>query len=111
MAACKPWVPPYFRKILIEGADIIGKMLKGAEKMYPADYKTRKLGMEVIFGIDPSELDLFDLGDPNPRRRCSACDQESRTMSACSGCKKVYYCNTVCQKKHWKAGHKNICGK
>jgi len=111
MAICKPWVPPYFRKLILEGADMIERMLKAAKSMYPNDYNTRKLGMEVLFAVNPSEVDLFDLSDPNPRRRCSACDRESRCMSACSGCRKVYYCNVVCQKKHWKAGHKKTCGK
>jgi len=111
MAICKPWVPPYFRKKIIQGSDMVESMLNAAKKMYPTDYKTRKLGMEVMMGLDPSEVSHFDLSDPHPRQRCSACDQESRTMSACGRCRKVYYCNAVCQKKHWKAGHKKTCGK
>lgn len=29
-------------------------------------------------------------------------------IKKCSGCKKVYYCNETCQKKHWKH-HKRRC--
>jgi hypothetical protein len=109
LAACKAWLPPYFRKILIEGVELLDKMLIAAERMYPNDFSTRELGLEVLAALQASELDLFDLGDPNPRRRCSACDREGRTMSKCSGCKNVYYCNALCQKKHWKV-HKKTCG-
>jgi hypothetical protein len=108
MAACKSWTPPYFIKNLIEGVDLLEKLLIAAERMYPSDYKTRQLGMEVLSALEPSEMLNFDLSDPNPRRRCSTCGEESMTLSACSRCKKAYYCNAVCQKKHWKV-HKKTC--
>lgn len=34
----------------------------------------------------------------------------SPPLSACSGCKRTLYCNEVCQRSHWRAGHKAVCG-
>ena len=108
LAACKAWVPPYFRKIIIEGGDLVEQLLVCAQRVYPNDYKTRKLGMEVLSALQDSEWESITLTDPSPVQQCSACGEESRAMSACSRCKKVYYCNAVCQKKHWKV-HKRVC--
>ena len=41
---------------------------------------------------------------------CEACGQEGATK-CCSGCKESYYCGIVCQKRHWKQGHKHKCVK
>jgi TPR repeat protein len=45
--------------------------------------------------------------------RCSACSKPKskyQKLRKCSGCHAVQYCNTECQKKHWKiGGHKNEC--
>lgn len=30
-------------------------------------------------------------------------------LSTCGGCRRVTYCNATCQKKDWKAGHRNSC--
>jgi TPR repeat protein len=42
--------------------------------------------------------------------RCSACGKPKskyQKLRKCSGCHAVQYCNTECQKKHWKiGGHK-----
>ena len=27
----------------------------------------------------------------------------------CSRCKVAYYCSRICQERHWKAGHKELC--
>lgn len=32
-----------------------------------------------------------------------------RSIKRCSRCKTAIYCSTVCQTKHWEAGHKNVC--
>ena len=41
---------------------------------------------------------------------CEACGQEGATK-CCSGCKESYYCGIVCQRRHWKQGHKHKCVK
>lgn len=45
-------------------------------------------------------------------RCCAFCKQmvtEGVTLKKCSACKAVVYCSCQCQKKDWKAGHKQIC--
>ena len=41
---------------------------------------------------------------------CEACGQEGADK-CCSRCKESHYCSIVCQKRHWKAGHKHKCVK
>lgn len=41
--------------------------------------------------------------------RCGQCGKEADNLSACSGCRTVYYCDRQCQKKNWLA-HKAHCG-
>lgn len=38
---------------------------------------------------------------------CSCCNAPTAN-SRCGGCKQVYYCNAICQRKHWKI-HKKKC--
>ncbi|KAL9976023.1 hypothetical protein ACROYT_G013253 [Oculina patagonica] len=40
---------------------------------------------------------------------CKQMDTEGITLKKCSACKAVVYCSTQCQKKDWKAGHKQKC--
>lgn len=40
---------------------------------------------------------------------CAECGSP-RSLKACSGCRKIYYCSPACQKMDWKS-HKNVCGK
>jgi hypothetical protein len=40
--------------------------------------------------------------------RCRGCDKKDAKMLRCGRCKKVYYCNAVCQRAHWPA-HKKAC--
>lgn len=45
-------------------------------------------------------------------RCCAFCNQmatEGITLKKCSACKAVVYCSPQCQKKDWKAGHKQKC--
>ena len=43
----------------------------------------------------------------SPLRPCTVCGAGGQ--SACSQCKKVWYCSKDCQRKHWKASHKAEC--
>ena len=43
-----------------------------------------------------------------------ACGEEITNLAGaglCAGCGLVYYCDTVCQRADWRAGHKLICDK
>ena len=45
---------------------------------------------------------------------CASCNASTNTdgnpiFLRCGTCKGVYYCNRVCQKKHWKTEHKAVC--
>ena len=40
---------------------------------------------------------------------CASCGKNVVGMSTCAGCKVAKYCSSSCQKKDWKAGHKNQC--
>ena len=44
---------------------------------------------------------------------CSSCGKSSNKVKLlqCSRCKREMYCDAACQKAHWKAGHKQECGK
>ena len=48
--------------------------------------------------------------DPKACAQCHklACPGE-RTLLTCKGCKQAFYCGQDCQRKHWKASHKNQC--
>jgi len=41
-------------------------------------------------------------------QKCSFCGTASSTLQKCSRCLEVQYCNSDCQKKHWK-DHKAPC--
>lgn len=41
---------------------------------------------------------------------CGAKLTDDLAAGLCAGCNLVYYCNSDCQKKDWKAGHKLVCG-
>ena len=42
-------------------------------------------------------------------RTCGYCGRENDELLKCGGCGTVAYCNTRCQRKGWKGGHKVIC--
>ena len=42
---------------------------------------------------------------------CSCCGHKAKLPLKCSKCMSVHYCNVVCQRKHWKNGHKQECKK
>ena len=41
---------------------------------------------------------------------CASCYKESDELKTCTACRSVRYCNTKCQRDHWKS-HKPICKK
>ena len=41
---------------------------------------------------------------------CECCGKEGADLR-CGRCHMSWYCSTVCQKKHWKAGHRTKCVK
>ena len=43
-------------------------------------------------------------------RMCARCDRGAENMAACSGCRKVWYCDAMEQKTHWPE-HKEKCKK
>jgi len=53
--------------------------------------------------IDPPQY-APPLRDPE----CAFCHSKTGTLKRCLGCKEVSYCNTKCQKRHWKK-HKPDC--
>lgn len=42
-------------------------------------------------------------------RTCSWCHSRGVKLDVCSGCEAVWYCNTECQRAHWRKGHKQEC--
>ena len=42
--------------------------------------------------------------------KCGACDKEGDGLKACTACKLVKYCNSSCQRAHWRK-HKKECKK
>lgn len=42
-------------------------------------------------------------------RACSYCGEQELDLLRCSQCKSEFYCSKICQKQHWKKGHKESC--
>ena len=42
------------------------------------------------------------------RKVCASCWKHKRRAKKCSACKCTWYCNTECQRTHWKF-HKRVC--
>ncbi len=47
-------------------------------------------------------------GSREIRRICAMCGVTAYLV-ACAGCNRRHYCGKVCQKRHWKCGHKQDC--
>lgn len=41
---------------------------------------------------------------------CDAVESKVKDFKLCSRCRCVAYCSRECQGKHWKGGHKKVCG-
>lgn len=89
MAKCKPWLPPYFRKTLVEGVGIIETVLRGARKHYPRDYRHLRLtpydmmSHEDVQEEMQREMLATEFSDPTPEHECAECGQASNDMSFC----------------------------
>ena len=60
---CSPWLPPLFKSVLNEGADLVRSMLKGARLKYPDDYAPRgALGMDVVSALEEAEVEQVFFG-------------------------------------------------
>ena len=75
-----------------------------------------------LVSLDPSDrelkylkpLDAIYSNDGNKEaiiQRCSYCHSTTGKLLRCGGCKILFYCNTECQRKHWKLIHKANCKK
>ena len=53
------------------------------------------------------EMPAADINGVEEEQRCASCTQEYVTKK-CGRCKKVYYCDQVCQRRHWPT-HKHDC--
>ncbi|KZV76897.1 hypothetical protein PENSPDRAFT_346724 [Peniophora sp. CONT] len=42
---------------------------------------------------------------------CSWCRRPSAVLKKCAGCRRTTYCDSECQRLHWKKGHRDVCGK
>ena len=42
-------------------------------------------------------------------RECASCHKNNSALPTCGGCRQVHYCNTGCQKDHWRVAHKKQC--
>ena len=64
---------------------------------YDEHYNNAKKDLEELLSIQSSY--------------CSCCGHKAKLPLKCSKCMSVHYCNVVCQRKHWKNGHKQECKK
>jgi len=98
--------------------------LKMYEKAIPLLEEVRRQYIRM-FGLRDQHIIMIDdiLRDSNehvtnPRRgqiqvnhsfrMCTICEQIKEGMDTCSGCERVWYCNSECQLKDWP-NHKPIC--
>jgi len=57
--------------------------------------------------LQQEETTAMEFEDFNVHCRiCRVCETPTRNL--CEGCRKIYYCSTVCQRSHWK-DHKKTC--
>jgi hypothetical protein len=77
--------------------------LENFEKMDPESQQ--KLIQQLAKDASAESITLAKCSNP-------ACEKKESTkgeFSKCSACKKSSYCSRVCQKEHWKSGHKAVC--
>ncbi|KAG8695016.1 hypothetical protein FRC08_008114 [Ceratobasidium sp. 394] len=60
-------------------------------------------------GPSADDLDLGTRAEDVLVYRCSLCGNPSASLKKCGRCKQARYCDNLCQRKHWKKGHKTVC--
>ena len=87
------------------------KRARGFDKVFVIAHTN---GVATWTDVRPSISDVrprFGACDPDPLLRnngtCITCGK-SPVTSRCAKCRKVFYCDAACQKKHWKT-HKSLC--
>ncbi|KAF5334453.1 hypothetical protein D9611_014489 [Ephemerocybe angulata] len=83
-----------------QGKDVDGMLKMPLWKPF-APYATR-IAMSPLFAVSYLERVQPKL------KKCSMCRKKGEGYKSCSGCKKVRYCSSGCQKKDWKS-HKPKC--
>lgn len=69
-----------------------------------------KFEESVLF--PPAMKGLLNKKATKAKKICAFCEKrpnEGRSLCSCSRCKVTFYCSKLCQRDHWKAGHKNVC--
>ena len=68
-----------------------------------------QFGANIPYGEKPPRLTEEDLKMEFLFTFCAQCRSSSNELNICAGCKLVAYCDTECQRKHWKHQHKRVC--
>eukprot|EP00931_Biecheleriopsis_adriatica_P019831 TRINITY_DN13404_c0_g1_i1.p1 TRINITY_DN13404_c0_g1~~TRINITY_DN13404_c0_g1_i1.p1 ORF type:complete len:340 (-),score=55.71 TRINITY_DN13404_c0_g1_i1:27-1046(-) len=78
------------------------KAAKASKEKTPFDYAVHMAGFDSKAYAQEVHKEISS---------CAYCKKlpEGDKFKKCSGCQMVCYCSPECQKKHWKAGHKQNC--
>jgi len=69
-----------------------------------------KQGRTIFEKAQNSNPEIYEFFKNLKKRTCAQCFEETDSLKLCGKCRKVGYCNELCQKNNWRA-HKVICGK
>ena len=98
----------------------LGTMFDNGQGVEQSRVIARKWWTKAAYQGDQQAIDFLKIlekieGTTTSSSHCSACGKPKskyQKLRKCSGCHAVQYCNTECQKKHWKiGGHKKECKK
>ena len=82
-----------------------GRKLNNATAKIVENHREGRYAVQLL--DDQSKMKIQTL---NLRVVCSACYVDQSTFQFCSKCKVAAYCDSDCQKNHWKTGgHKQSC--
>jgi hypothetical protein len=79
---------------------------------YAAQMVSRYLAvMRGTFGENDADVKVIEENIVKERvaPSCANCRRVSYGHLCCARCKKVYYCDKLCQTRHWHSGHKSTC--